>query len=139
MIPTSDQMSLSWWVARVSPSIIASGVLGVAILHTGFGVPWRRAYVPAIIFMTTYALFSIGMFWVRKQFDRSRDLRLGVCISGIYTLVTVLVGMWYAGDLGITRSVTFTENWIPFAVFMLICTVISFVLVSYWKPFSKPR
>ena len=139
MIPTSDQMSLSWWVARVFPSIIASGVLGVVILHTGFKVPWRRAYVPAIIFMTTYALFSVGMFWVRKQFDRSRDLRLGACVSGIYSLVTVLVGMWYAGDLGITSSVTLAENWIPFSVFMLICTVISFVLVSYWKPFSKPR
>ena len=139
MIPTSDQMSLSWWLARVSPPIIASGVLGVVILHTGFGVPWRRAYVPAIVFMATYALFGIGMFWARKQFDRSRDLRLGVCISGIYSLVTVLVGMWYAGDLGITSSVTFAENWIPFAVFMLICTVISLVLVSYWKPFSKPR
>ena len=139
MISTSDRMSLSWWLARVSPSIIASGVLGVVILHTGFRVPRRGAFVPAIIFMATYALFSIGMFWVRKQFDRSRDLRLGVCISGIYSLVTVLVGMWYAGDLGITSSVIFAENWIPFAVFMLICTVISFVLVSYWKPFSKPR
>ena len=139
MISTSDRMSLSWWLARVSPSIIASGVLGVVILHTGFRVPRRRAFVPAIIFMATYALFSIGMFWVRKEFDRSRDLRLGVCISGIYSLVTVLVGMWYAGDLGITSSVIFAENWIPFAVFMLICTVISFVLVSYWKPFSKPR
>jgi ABC-type Mn2+/Zn2+ transport system permease subunit len=123
----------------VSPSIIASGVLGVVILHTGFGVPWRRAYVPAIIFMVIYMVLCVGMFWARKQFDRSRDLRLGVSLFGMFGLVTGLVGMWYAGDRGIVSSATFADNRIPFSVFMLICTTISVALVSWWKPNSKPK
>jgi hypothetical protein len=123
----------------MSPSVVVAGLLAVMLLHIGFGVPWRGVYAPAIIFTVIYAFFCVGMFWVRKQFYRSRDLRLGVCITGIYTLVTVLIGMWYAGELGIAGPATFAENSIPFSVYMLVCTAILFVLSSYWKTRSKPK
>jgi hypothetical protein len=139
MIPTSDRINLSWWLVRVSPSIIASGVLGAIILHSGFGVPWRSAYAPAIIFMAIYTVLCVGMFWAREQFDKSRDLRLGVGLFGMFGLVTGLVGMWCAGDRGIVSSAIFAENRIPFSAFMLICTTISVALVSWWKPNSKPK
>ena len=132
-------MTLSWWSARMSPSVVALGVLCFVILHTGFGVPRSRAYVPAIILTAIYALLCIGMFWARKQFDESRDLRLGAGLFGLYCLITGQVGMWYAGVLGIVSSAIFAENWIPFSVYMSICTAISLFLVSRWKSYPKPK
>ena len=138
MIPTNDRMTLSWWLGRMSPSVVFAGAFFVVILHA-LRVPWHVTYAPAIVFTALYALFCVGMFWARKQFDSNRDLRLGVGIGGTYSLVTVLVGMWDAGDLGIASADTFAENWFPFSLFMLVCTTISFVLASYWKTRSNAK
>ena len=127
-------MTLPWWLSRVSPSILASGLAVVIILRTGFGVPWRRTYAPSIVFLAIYTVFCIGMFWGRKQFDKKGDLRLAVGLFGICSLVTGLVGMWFAGRLGLVSSDAFAENRVAFSVYVMVCTIISVVLLSYWKP-----
>ena len=139
MIPTIAQMRLSWWMARVSPSIVASGATGIIMLHAGFGVPWRRSYTPAVVFMMTYTLLCVGMFWARKQVDRNRGFGLAVGLMGVFLLITVLLGMWYGGDLGIVSSRVFVENRIPFTFFSLISTSISVGVISFWKPFSTQK
>jgi hypothetical protein len=78
--------------------------------------------------------FFIGMYYIRKRYKRSRDLRAGVILTGIYGLLIGLAGMHYAARLGLAGVSTLDENYLGFSVFMVVVIAIGVGLLSALKP-----
>jgi len=133
-MPVSDRTSLSRWLFAGTPSAVALGVLGMAVMHAGFKIPWKAAMAPVAALVGIEIAYYIAMYWIRNQFLRTRDLRIGVMVGGIFCLVLVLIGLRYAEKLGIASRGTFSANYIPFSIFMVIVIVISVILCTFWRP-----
>jgi hypothetical protein len=132
-MPANEEMSLSRWLAIGSPSVVVLGVLCGTILHTRFGVPWDKAFAPAMIVMAIQTVFDISLYSARKRYNGNRDLKLATGLFGICSVITGLTGMRYAEYLGIVGSGTFDKNYRLFSVSVLMSTLIAAVLVGFLR------
>jgi hypothetical protein len=108
---------------------LGSSVLLAPILHFEFRLPISRLLIPITVLVLIQLGFCAAIYWFRKQFDQTHDLRMGVVIFGLYALVTCLTGMYYAGRLGLSPRSLFRDNYLGFSVFMLVVISISLILV----------
>lgn len=129
----NSEISLSRWLMAGVPSAAVLGVLGVVVLHMGAKIPWNVAILPVVVLLAVFTALYIVMYWVRKQFRHSHDLRLGVLAFGIFGLVTGLIGMRYAGQLGIVSPNTFSINYVPYSIYVGVVTVLAVVLFTFWR------
>lgn len=129
----NSENSLSRWLMAGVPAVVVLGVLGVIALHIGAKAPWITAIPPVIVLLALFSVLYVVMYWVRKQFHRSHDLRLGILAFGIFGLVTGLVGMRSAGQLGIANPTIFRDNFAPFSVYVGVVTLIALILFTFWR------
>jgi multisubunit Na+/H+ antiporter MnhB subunit len=103
-----------------------------------FGLPLAKLATPGTVLVGTLVLFYIGMYAIRKTYKRTRDVRPGFVVSGIYSLFIVLAGMYYAGQLGIMGARTFEDTYVEFStsVGVVLCVGVGFL--SVLKPKGNP-
>lgn len=123
----------SRWLVAGLPSAAVLGVLSVLVLHVGAKIRWKVAIPPVIVLVSSFAALYIVMYWVRRQFRQSHDLRPAVLAFGIFSLVTGLIGMKYAEQLGIVSSTSISANYVPFSIYVGVVTVLTVILFTFWK------
>jgi len=124
-------------VCQGAPLIIGLGIVAAFVLRTSLGVPLAKLVLPITVVVGIQLVFHVSMFAVRQRYRRTRDLRTGVLVTGIYGLCIVLAGMYYASQLGIASARTFEENYVGFSVYAGVVTCIAAVTFSFLKP--KPN
>lgn len=130
----SKQETLSRWVSKGVPLFVGIGIVAGLALRIGFGLPFARVTFPITVLVVIQVAFFIGMYWVRQRHKRNQDLRGGVILTGGYSLLIGLAGMYYAGQLGLVGGNTLNGNYLGFSVFMLVVIAISVGLFSLLKP-----
>src|SRR4029078_482920 len=95
--------TLARWMIYGFVWSVAVSTVGFAVLVYIFGVPARLGIQSAVILLVCFLGFYLMMFFVRQHFQRSRHLRFGIFVTGLFYLVTGLLGMWYAGRLGLMQ------------------------------------
>jgi hypothetical protein len=134
----STRETFSRWLLKGMPLLIGIGILGGFALRMGFALPIARLAPPIAVLVTIQAGFFIGMYGIRKRYERSRDLRAGVILTGMYCLLIGLVGMYYAGQLGLVSVKTLDENYFGFSIYVLVVIGIGVAVLSIKKP-KQPR
>jgi hypothetical protein len=87
-ITVSERTSLSRWLLVGTPSAVALGVLGVAVLHFGFKIPLKAAMLPVVVLLAIEVALYLAMYWIRTRFQQTRDLRPAVMAFGAFTLAS---------------------------------------------------
>ena len=113
---------------------VAVSTVGFAVLVYIFGVPARLGIQSAVILLVCFLGFYLMMFFVRKHFQRSRDLRFGIFVTGLFYLVTGLLGMWYAGRLGLMQPENVRSHSLSFGIYMAAVMLTAILFLSFWKP-----
>jgi hypothetical protein len=126
--------TLSRWLYQGVPLLIVVGIVAAFVLRLSYGLSLARLALPVAVLVGIQLLFYVGMYGTCKRYRRTGDLRAAVLVTGIYGLCLVLVGMYYAGQLGIASARTFDENYIGFSAFMAVVTCIVVVVFSFVKP-----
>jgi UDP-N-acetylmuramyl pentapeptide phosphotransferase/UDP-N-acetylglucosamine-1-phosphate transferase len=126
------------WVHQGIPLIIGVGIVAAVVLRISFGLPILKLVVPITALLAIQVVFYLGMYAVRKQCRKTQDLRAGAVVTGMYALLIVLAGMYYAGQLGIASARTFEDNYLGFSVFAVVVTCIVVVIFSFVKPKTNP-
>jgi uncharacterized membrane protein len=121
---------LAQWMGTGIFFFLGGSVLLALILHFEFRLSMARLAVPLTILVLIQLRFCSAIYWFRKRFDRTHDLRIGYVIFGLYTLVMCLTGMYYAGNLGFASRTLFRDNYLGLSIFMLIVISISLILPS---------
>jgi ABC-type Mn2+/Zn2+ transport system permease subunit len=117
---------------------LGGSVLLAVALHVWFGLPMARLITPITVFVVIQLGLCAAIYWFRQRFEETQDLRIGVAIFGLYALVLVLTGMYYAGTLGLSSPSLFRDNCLGFSVFMLVVISICLILLPYTRT-SKSR
>jgi len=126
-------LNLSAWLLRGSPSVVALGVVCGATLHYQFGSPWISVLCPVVVLMVIQTLFYWGLYRAVRQFEQRSDPRFAVVLAGVYGLTLGVLGMWFAGHLGIVPYTVLTRHYVRFSVLMIIGTILWYLVASLWK------
>jgi hypothetical protein len=127
----------SRWVCQGVPLIIGIGVAVTFVLRSSFGLPVAKLALPVSVLVVIQSVFYVSMFAVRQRYRRTRDMRTGVFVTGMYGLCIVLTAMYYASELGIASARAFEDNYVGFSAYMGVVTCIAVVAFSFVKP--KPK
>jgi hypothetical protein len=133
-MPVNIEERFSRWLAIGVLSLLGIGLLAVAILHTSLGAPWAGVLRAVTLLVTIQLVLYVAMYWVRKRFKQTHDLRTGIMVFGLYCLLFGLAGMHYAGQLGLMNSKVGRGDYVGFSIFVLVVTTLTFVLFSFWRP-----
>ena len=107
------------------------GIVAAFVLRLSLGLSLAKLSIPIAVLVGIQVVFYVGMYAVRIRYRRTRDLRTGFIVGGMYALFVVLAGMHYAGQLGIIGPRTFEDNYVEFSVFMgvVICIGVTALLI----------
>jgi hypothetical protein len=72
-------------------------------------------------------------YWIRKRFQHTHNLRLGLLVFGSYCLVMGLMALRYAAQLGLVSPKVATDNYPSFSIVMLMSILISVGVSSFVK------
>lgn len=122
---------LSRWMGTGIFFFLGSSALLAVILHVGFGLPLAKLVGPITLLVVIQLGFCAAIYWFRKRFDQTHDPRIGIAIFGLFALVLGLIGMYYAGNLGLSTRSLFRDNYLGFSVFTLVVISICVILFSY--------
>jgi hypothetical protein len=114
-----EHSSLKSWVVASLVYIAIIGLIGFyGLLHVALHVPFVSLLEPYGIVFGLTLLFGPSMYWATKTDAHHPDNRKrSISVAGGYLWSTVLVGIHYAGRLGVLDE----EAVVPM---YLICTVI---------------
>src|SRR4051812_44665597 len=98
--PVQSEQTIARWMIHGFVWSLLVAILALGVLTLSFGVPARLGMQPAIVLSVCLLFFCVAMFFARRRFQRSRDLKFGIFVSGLFCLVTGFLGMGYAGSLG---------------------------------------
>ena len=116
------------------PLLVGIGVVVGLALRISFGLPFARIAIPITVLVAIQGALFISMYWVRQRYKRKPDLRSGIILFGAYGLLIGLVGMYYAGQLGLAGVNTLNENYLGFSVYVLAITAVAVGLFAFLKP-----
>jgi hypothetical protein len=111
----------------------ALGLLGAIVLHTYSKAPWRTTTEPVVVMSLILLAWYLLMFWARRQFKRSHDLRIGTVVTGLFVMAEGVGCFRYAGKLGFVSPDAVSANYIGLSIFMTVVIVVSVVVVSFWR------
>jgi hypothetical protein len=124
----------SRWLSVGVLSLLGVGLLAGVILHMKFGVAWASALWAVTVLLTIQLALYVAMYWVRRRFRQTHDLRGGIIIFGLYCLIFGLAGMHYAGELGLMNSSAGRADYVTFSIFVLVVTAVGVFFCSFWRP-----
>jgi hypothetical protein len=134
MVNLSTDQTFSRWILTGLPLLTGIGIVGGFALRLGFGLPVSRVALPLMVLVAIQAAFFLGMYGIRKRYKQSQDLRAGVILTGVYCLLVGLVGMYYAGQLGLVGIKTFDQNYFGFSIYVVVVVGIGVAVLSVKKP-----
>jgi hypothetical protein len=132
-VPVSDRESFARWLRNGVPGFLAVALFVAIVVHVTIRGPWSRIVVPCAVLVAIQLALYISMYWIRKRFQHTHNLRLGVLVFGSYCLVMGLMALRYAAQLGLVSPKVATDNYLSFSIFMLIVILMSVVVFSIWK------
>jgi hypothetical protein len=109
------------------------GVLGAIVLHAYSKVPWSTTTEPVVVMSLILLAWYLLMFWARRQFKRSHNLRMGTVATGLCVMAEGIGCFRYAGKLGFVSPDVISANYIGFSIFMTVVIVASVIVVSFWR------
>lgn len=115
------------------PGFLAVALFVAIVVHVRIGGSWSRIAVPCAVLVAIQLALYISMYWIRKRFQRTHNLRLGVLVFGSYCLVMGLMVLRYAAQLGLVSPKVATDNYPSFSIVMLISILISVGISSFVK------
>jgi apolipoprotein N-acyltransferase len=112
----------------------AMGLLAAVFLRATHGIPFVRTVGPVCVLATLVLfLFHIPMYLLSRRFKSARNLRPAALLTGLCALAIGLVGMYYAGQIGLSRCDLLRENYLSFSIYVVLCTGIAGAVSSHVK------
>ena len=97
----SQSAPLTRWVLQGVPVLIGIGIATALLLHFSLGFTLLSLSVPITSLLVIQLAFYLSMYGVRKRFRQTRDLRTGFIVVGMFCLLIVLAGMYFAERIGL--------------------------------------
>ena len=132
--PSQSEQTLTRWMIPGFVCSLLISTVGLVVLVLGFGVPVRLGIQPATVLLLCLVIYYLMMFFERRHFQRSRDLRLGILVTGLFYLVTGELGMRYGVRLGLVQPESVSSNSLRFGIYIAVITLIPILLLSFLKP-----
>jgi hypothetical protein len=115
------------------PLFLGVALFVAVVVHVTIRGSWSKIAVPCAALVAIQLVLYVSMYWIRKRFQRTHDLRLGVLVFGSYCLVMGLMALRYAAQLGLVGPKVATHNYLGFSIFMLFVIPISAWASSFLK------
>ncbi len=130
----SKEERFSRWFVGGVPLLYSICLFAAVVLRFSFGIAFRRTVGPLSVIATVVAVtFYIPMYWFRQRFRSKHVLRPAVLFTGVCALVVGLLGMYYAGQIGLSHASLLHDNYLSFSVFVILVTGIAVTAASYVK------
>jgi hypothetical protein len=123
------QYSFRRWVIVGVPVVVGIALVAAGTVHYRYGVGWGQLIGALFVAVGFQVAWYIAMFWARRHYLATRDLRLGVAISGAYLLGIVLTLDHYL----LRWKIVSTNRFVGDAIQIPIYTAIGVVLFSMWR------
>jgi len=123
--------TFSRWLLVGIPLLLTVGVFAAVALHVAFGVPASSStWAAAVLIFVQFSLY-VPMYWIRRQFRKTQDLRFALVVFGIYCLVMGFVVIHYAAHfhIGFAQKVS-REDYLGFSVYVLVTVGLAVLLFS---------
>jgi len=116
------------------PVLIGIGIATALLLHFSLGFTLVSLSVPITSLLVIQVAFYLSMYGVRKRFRQTRDLRTGFIVVGMFCLLIVLAGMYFAERIGLVAPKAFEDDYVEFSIYMLVVIVIGVSIFSFVRP-----
>ena len=119
-------------VGLSAPGFAAIALLAAVALHSAFTIPWRELCVAGIAVVVIQTAAWVSWFWARRRFRTRRDPRPSMVISGIYCVLIIWAGFYFAWRWQLVSSHQAFQDGLGIGVCVALATVVGLIVFSYW-------
>ena len=133
MIIKGDE-TLSRWMRIGAIAFSAVALLAAIALHGSFAIPWVEAAVAGIAVVAIQVAFFAAMFYARQFARRTRDLRWPTVVSGLYLIMLMPTGFYFAWRWHLVSSERAIQDGTGITICVVLSTAIGIIIFSFWRP-----